>query len=211
VKGQHVQTTATTAFIGGIKADLLVGMKVEAEGQLVGGVLIATKVMFKDNIRIDAIVSAANVANTATTGDITLLGKKVVITSATDLRGLSGTTLDLTTVKATQEVQIRGIMSADGNTIIATRVDLIKVLPDAATFKQFLRGPVTAKGTGTLTIAGITVNIGTGTSLVDNKVPPNPVADLLTKVIPNSTAVKVTWDKGVTDTTLPAIEAELET
>ena len=34
-------------------ADLKVGMKVEAEGQFAGGVLVADKVDFRDNVRIE--------------------------------------------------------------------------------------------------------------------------------------------------------------
>jgi len=204
VNGQQVHATATTAFIGGIKADLLVGMKVEAEGNIVGGILNATKVMFNDNVRIDAIMGGAvNAADTVTNtrANLTLLGKKVIITSATAM----------TTVAAGQEVQIRGYMATNGD-IIATRVDLKDAAPDPLKVRPFLRGPVTAKDAvaGTLTIAGVTVKAGT--NFVDNKVPPALVADFFTKVIPNATAVKVTWDPNPADiTTVPVREAELET
>src|SRR6185369_2887356 len=89
IKGQHVQTTAATVFVGGIKADFVPGMKVEAEGSVVGGILMATKVMFNDNVKIDAIAGGAVTAATAATqANLTLLGKKVIITSATALKGL---------------------------------------------------------------------------------------------------------------------------
>jgi hypothetical protein len=204
VNGQQVHATTTTAFIGGIKADLLVGMKVEAEGNIVGGILNASKVMFNDNVRIDAImVGAVNAADAVanTRANLTLLGKKVIITSATAM----------TTVAAGQEVQIRGYMATNGD-IIATRVDLKDAAPDPLKFRPFLRGPVNAKDAvaGTLTIAGITVKAGT--NFVDNKVPPAPVADFFTKVIPNTTAVKVTWDPNPADITTAIVrEAELET
>lgn len=47
VSGQRVQTTSSTIFIGGVKSDFAVSMKVEAEGKLEGGILIARKVEFK--------------------------------------------------------------------------------------------------------------------------------------------------------------------
>jgi Domain of unknown function (DUF5666) len=211
IKGQHVQTTATTAFIGGIKTDLLVGMKVEAEGKIVGGVLIATKVMFKDNIRIDAIVSAVNAATATTQMNLTLLGHKVVITGATDLKDNSTpSNLTLASVAAGQEVQVRGVMAVNGD-IIATRLTLIDAAPNAITFRPFLRGPVTAKDAvaGTLTIAGIAVNT-VGASFIDNKATVLTAADLFAKVIPNTTAVKVTWNPSPANTAVVVREAELE-
>ena len=46
---------------------------------IVGGILIATKVMFNDNIKIDAILGGAvNVATATTQTNLTLLGKKVM-------------------------------------------------------------------------------------------------------------------------------------
>jgi len=214
VKGQHVQTTAATAFIGGIKTDLLVGMKVEAEGKSVGGVLIATKVVFKDNVRIDAIIPTGGVsAATATAqANLTLLGKKVVITSATDFKdNTTPGNFTLATVAAGQEVQVRGILATNGD-IIATRLTLIDAAPDPLKFRPFLRGPVTAKDAtaGTLTIAGIAVNT-TGASFIDNKATVLTAADLFTKVVPNVTAVKVTWNPGPADTSVIVREAELET
>lgn len=210
VNGQQVHLAATTMFIGGIKADLVVGMKVETEGTVVGGIINATKVMFNDNVKIDAILGGApNVATTTTQANLTLLGKKVIITSATDLKGLAGTTLALTAVAAGQEVQIRGFMATNGD-IVATRVDLKDTAPDPLKFRPFLRGPVTAKDAvaGTLTIAGITVKAGT--NFVDNSASHTAVTDFFTKVTPNSTAVKVTWNPG--DATSVAVrEAELET
>jgi hypothetical protein len=215
VNGQQVHITATTRFIGGIKADLVVGMKVEAEGSMVGGIINATKVEFQDNIRIDALVEGTvNLATATAQANLTLLGKKVIITSATDLRGLSSTTLDLSTVTAGQELQIRGNFAANGTDIIANRVDLKDTAPDPLKFRPFLRGPVTAKDgvAGTLTIAGIPII--TGANFVDNKVPTATTllkADFFNAIILNATAVKVTWNAPFSATSVPVREAELET
>jgi uncharacterized protein DUF5666 len=212
VNGQQVHITATTAFVGGIRADLTVGMKVEAQGSVVGGIINAAKVEFQDNIRIDAIVSAVTAATASTQATVTLLGKTVVVTSATDLKGIGGAALSLSTVAAGQELQIRGNFAANGADIIANRIDLKDTAPDPLRFRPFLRGPVTAKDAvaGTLTIGGITVT--TGASFVDNKVPtPTTLTktDFFNAVTVNTTAVKVTWDPGVA-TSVPVKEAELE-
>src|SRR6185369_12848335 len=105
-------------------ADFGVNMKVEAEGASVGGILIATSVSFKDNVRIDAIVGAVNAASSSA-GDITLLGKKVLISGTTLLKGISNAPLSLTTVASGQELEIRGFMSLNGVDIVATRCDLM--------------------------------------------------------------------------------------
>jgi len=60
VNGQTVRITGATIFRSGAKADLTIGMKVEAEGRFVNGVLIASKVSFKDNFRIDATATATS-------------------------------------------------------------------------------------------------------------------------------------------------------
>jgi hypothetical protein len=60
LNGVTVQTTATTIFVGGAKLDLAVGMKVEAEGLMSGGGLVAKKVNIKDNLRINANATAVD-------------------------------------------------------------------------------------------------------------------------------------------------------
>lgn len=213
VNGQRVQTTAATIFDGGIKADFGVNMKVEAEGNSVGGILVATRVSFKDNVRIDAIIGVGTInAATSSAGDITLLGKKVIISGTALLKGLSGTTLDLKTVSAGQEIQIRGFMASNGADIIATRIDLRDTAPDPAKFRPFLRGPVSAVSGGTLTIAGVAVDT-TGASFRKNSDPPATTISgvtFLAALTLNSTVVKVTWDAPFSATSVAVREAELE-
>lgn len=212
VNGQQVHATAATVFVGGIKSDLTVGMKVETEGSLVGGVINATWIVFQDNISIDAIAGAVSAATATTQASVNLLGINVIITSSTDLRGLGSTTLDLAKA-AGQELLIRGSLAANGD-IIATRVDLVDTAPDPAKFRPFLRGPVTAKDAvlGTLTIAGITVK--TGTRFVDNKKPVPTTftqAAFFNAITVNATTVRVTWDAPFSATSAAVREAELET
>lgn len=213
VNGQRIQTTAATLFDGGIKADFGVNMKVEAEGASVGGILVATKVSFKDNVRIDAIVGAGAInAATSSAGDVTLLGKKVIVSGTTLLKGLANATLDLKTVAAGQEIQIRGFMASNGTDIIATRIDLKDTAPDSAKFRPFLRGPVSAISAGTLTIAGIVVDT-TGASFRKINDPPATTisgATFFGALTLNSTVVKVTWSAPFSATSAAVREAELE-
>jgi len=52
LKGQLVDYGSAN-FYGGVEADLANGLKVEAEGPIVNGTLLAVKVKFKDNFRYD--------------------------------------------------------------------------------------------------------------------------------------------------------------
>lgn len=217
VDGIEIKSSAGTRFAGGIKADFAIGMKVEVEGALVkdaGGnfIINATKVSFKDNVRIDAIVSSVNAANTATTGDITLLGKKVIIGNSTELKGLSGSTLDLASVSAGQELEIRGFVASNGTDIIATRIGIRNLAPNSATFRPFLRGPVTASdaAAGTVTIAGITINTTSGTTFQNILDVQITGAEFFNAIVLNSTVVKVTWNAPFSATSAAVRQAELE-
>ncbi|MEK6201524.1 MAG: DUF5666 domain-containing protein, partial [Desulfobulbaceae bacterium] len=52
IKGQ-LSHYANAQFLGGVEADLLNGLKAEAEGPISGGILMAEKVKFKDNFRYE--------------------------------------------------------------------------------------------------------------------------------------------------------------
>ena len=54
---QSVQFDSSTEFSGGTAAELQNGLKVEAEGQIVGGALVADKIQFKDSVRLEAAAS----------------------------------------------------------------------------------------------------------------------------------------------------------
>jgi hypothetical protein len=215
LKGQHVQTTAATVFVGGIKADFVPGMKVEAEGNIVGGILIATKVMFNDNVKINAIAGGAVTAATAATqANFTLLGKKVIITSATALKGLNGTTLDLATVAAGQELEVRGTMAANGTDIIASRVTFKGTIADATKFKTFLQGPVTLTSGGAMTILGTTINTTSSSFRISTDQSaslPSTSTDFFANLKSGVTVVKVKWDPLTGDiATQPVKEAEIQ-
>ena len=109
---QQVQLGTSARIDGGVLADLVDGMKVEAEGHNVaGGILTAEKVTIKDNIRIEANAEGIGSAN--------VLGKTVTLTSGTRLSNLASGA----TITAGDGLRIRGFVNRDGSTITATRVD----------------------------------------------------------------------------------------
>lgn len=68
--GQAVRTSSSTSYEGGTSAEVVVGAKLEVEGSLSGGVLVASKVSWRDNLRIEADVASFD----AGSGDVTLVG-----------------------------------------------------------------------------------------------------------------------------------------
>lgn len=115
IGNQPVVTTPGTRYEGGLAADLIVGTKVEAEGSISNGVLTATKVSFRDAVRIEGDVATVN-GNTLTIAG--LPGITVDVTSNTELKDVT-----LATLAAGQHLRIRGKLGI-GNGMVATRLEL---------------------------------------------------------------------------------------
>ena len=81
---QRVQVTASTVFENGSAADLSVGAKLEAEGSVSAGVLLASKISFRDSIRLEADVAAVTPSNVTLAG---LPGIVVQVDSLTRFKG----------------------------------------------------------------------------------------------------------------------------
>jgi hypothetical protein len=194
VNGQKVVTSAATLFEGGLKADFAVGVKVEAEGPLdANGAIVAVKVMFRSNIKIEGIASGV----TAT--GLTLLNKNIAINKYTRLDVIANG----------NQVEVRAVLDRDGN-LIATRV----VNRGNVDGKAFLQGPVTAFNAtaGTMTILGVPIQAASAQFRISNDIAdvpvPNP-ADFFAKLTANVTVVKVRWD-AFTATTVAVNQAEIQ-
>jgi len=194
VNGQQVVTDANTVFEGGLKADFATGVKVEAQGPLnASGAIVATKITFRSNIKIEAVASGV------TASGLTILGKQVAINKFTRL--------DAGIVDGNQ-VEVRATLDRNGN-LIATRV----VKRSNVDGKAFLQGPVTAfdAAAGTMTILGVPITT-TGTAFrtsTDSTELPSTKDVFFAKVKANVTVVKVRWD-AFTATTAPVKEIEIE-
>ncbi len=144
---QAVAIGAGTRFENGTAADLVVGVKLEAEGSISGGVLTATKVQFKDGVRIEANV----VSNGA--GGLTLQGLPGIVVEATSNTELDGVT-SVGALVAGNHLRIRGRL-APSNRVVASELELRSNAPDT---RIELRGPVSAASNPTLTILGVAVD-----------------------------------------------------
>jgi len=204
VNGRQVVTTSTsTVFEGGLSTDVVLGARLEAEGLLdANGVIAATKISFKSNVRIEADASAVTLTS------LTVLGTTVAINQLTRI--------DNPPILNGSHVEVRAVSDRDGN-IIATRIKV-----QGASTKAFLQGPVTAANgaAGTLTILGTTTVPGiaivsdgnTEWRLSDNETDAattNNKTAFFAQIILNVTVVKVKWDPFVSVST-PIKEAEIE-
>lgn len=115
IGNQQVVTTSSTRYEGGVAADLIVGTKVEAEGSISNGVLTATKVSFRDAVKIEGDVATVSGSTLTIAG---LPGVSVDVTSITELRDVT-----LATLAVGDHLRIRGKLGT-GNSMIATRLEL---------------------------------------------------------------------------------------
>ena len=112
VAGQSVKIDINTVFSGGTALDLINGVKVEAEGPITNGVLLAKKLTIKSNgVRIEGV---ADSGVSAADNTFTILGIKVKVVAATELG--SGVP-----IAAGSSLKIEGTKSGD-NQVTATKI-----------------------------------------------------------------------------------------
>jgi hypothetical protein len=150
---QAVTTSAATNWENGAPGDLLPGVKVEAEGTIdAAGVLVARKVSFRWNVRLQAAPASAS-ESAPGVGTFQVLGLTVHVDALTEWKssGKAGG-ISLSNLGATP-VEVRGYRARNGVDVIATRVE------PRNDDRIILQGPVSAKNAAarTLTILGITV------------------------------------------------------
>lgn len=147
--GVQVVTSASTRYEGGLATDLLVGTKVEVEGSVSGSTINATKVSFRDAIRIEGDVASVS-GNTLTITGLT--GVTVNVTSITELKDL----LAIGDLAVGNHLRLRGKLGA-GNSVVASRLELRSTTPDR---DVELQAPATAVVADTsVTLLGVTVPI----------------------------------------------------
>lgn len=146
VNGQNITTNAGTAYDSGTSANLANNIRVEVEGQISGGVLLAAKVEFKEkdnDVKITAQVSAKS----ATASNLTVFG----------LPGVSVTT-DVSTIfqdNSSRQLRVFGIAEIqvndwlvieavkDGaNSVVATKVVRVEAPSDN---RSILQGPADSR------------------------------------------------------------------
>jgi len=206
VEGQGIATSASTRWENGLPSDLVPGGKVEAEGRLDdAGLLQATKVSFRANVRLQGPVSNV-VPTSAREGTLQLLGLDVRTDAWTEWKspGGGGGSLDLTTIGA-GPVEVRGVPGATGE-IVATRVEATN---DA---RLVLQGPVSSKDAtaGRLVILGLTAQAGASTEYRDSSDAPLSAAAFFGQIAVPRTVAKVRSRDPLSGTTLSVEQVEIE-
>ena len=125
--------------------DLAVGAKVEAEGTFANGVLTATKISFRENVRLESDVATGNNDAFTLKG---LAGINITTNSNTDSGGV--------TIGPDVAVRVRGI-EGPNNTVLATR---IQAGSGGGSSNAFLQGAVDTNVNGVVTVLGILVTTG---------------------------------------------------
>jgi hypothetical protein len=158
LRGRHldqtlaVTTTSATSFDGGPRNDLIIGTKVEVQGVMTGGTIAATKVKFRENVRLQINAGAAS----ADPANVTLLNLSAV-TVRTNVLTRTADNSDAPGIGLNDRLEIRGRKAADGS-IIATRLDIGN---PGNLGRVILRGPVESIVGSNIRLLGIDVDTAT--------------------------------------------------
>lgn len=217
INARTVTTSAATKWVGGAPADLVPGVKVEAEGKLdAQGGIAASKVSFRDSLRFQSTVASVAAGADARNGSFKMLGGNLTV-HVSDATEFDSGLADLTALAAltTQGVEVRGYPSlAGGNDIVATRVRLGSGGGGASSTRIIIQGPVTGVNVAAKTciILGFTINAANASTLGKDDNPMSTDVALAFSTLANGAVVKARADTAaaLSGTTLTAKEVELE-
>jgi len=151
VNSQRVQTTGSTVFSGGLQTEIVLGVKLEVEGSLAGGVLTASKVKFKESVRLESN-AIATVSTITLEG---LPGIRVTANAFTEFKNTLGATASNLAPLDGLNVRIRGRASG-ASSVIATEIE--GQGPAVASADVILQGLVANVSNPTFTILGVPVD-----------------------------------------------------
>lgn len=142
-----VQTNSSTLFAGGTAAEIAAETKLEVEGVLVNGVMVADKVSFLDNITLESDADVVNVFENT----VTLVGLPGITVNVDELTTFTNAT-GLDDINPGDHLQIRGRLDTNSK-LVATQ--LRRELP---TSDVTLQGPVDTAADPNVVILGVTVD-----------------------------------------------------
>jgi hypothetical protein len=162
VDGQDVVYTTATEFVRGSAEDLINNTKVEAEGPLLGGVLSAEKIEFKENLKFQGPVTAVTANSLTLTYPDALAGTSAVVVSVDP--AVTEEDTRFADVSANDSVKLEGQLLGDG-TALATRLREL----EPANGRIILQAPVESfdEATGLLSLRGVTID-ASGLSFSDD-------------------------------------------
>ncbi len=163
-----VVVDSATEYFGGTLADILVGTKVEVEGVIINGQLMADKVKIKDNVRIEVAATGADGSN-LTVQLRQLSAITVSVSSNTELddkRDMPTMAVApdefIDSINTNDHLKIRGRLAASG-IVIASELEVDD--PESDLDEVKLRGPVDAAPDDTTFVDIIGVEVDTSNTI----------------------------------------------
>jgi hypothetical protein len=203
VEGQPVRTTEETRFDSGASDDILPNTRLEAEGRMSGGVLVAERIVFRrPRVKLEA---AADRAGEANTGTVSVLGKTVRVNALTRLLSAAGPEA----IAGGNTVAVRGYLDENGVDVVATRLELRDANPPSAVL---LQGPVEGANAveGAFVLLGIPVQTLPGATFRGADDAAVDRAEFFRRIRSGASLVKVRGTTSGSPPTILASEAELE-
>jgi hypothetical protein len=186
-------------FEGGAAEDIIVGVKLEAEGDLNTntGILTASKIRFRETrVRIEAPL---NVPGGGLGSSFIIMDVITVITNP--LTGDDDGLVDGSGTTGNQQVEVRGFVDGSGD-VIATEV---RERGSADLTNVRLRGPIDNIVNPTFEILGVTVDTATAASIFDDTVSPAQSINATTFFNRVSDGIPVQVDNGTFSSGPPII------
>lgn len=125
VDGQDVQYSIDTIFAGGAEADLVNSVKVEAEGPLVGGILMAEKIDFEENLKFQSTVDSKTDNSLTLIYPDDLTGTSTIVVLIDPVLTDQETALVNINVGDTVKLEGRRIAGSGGNSIVASSLKVL--------------------------------------------------------------------------------------
>jgi len=151
LENQLVQFDSSTLFEGGVATEIVSGSKLEAEGSYANGILTASKISFRDNIKFEADAGVIDVAGDS----LTLAGLPGIMVTVDNLTEFKGSLNSLTDISAGNHLRIRG-RELTGNVVIATEIE-----DRSSDTRVIIQAPVDSFVAPNVVVLGITVDTST--------------------------------------------------
>ena len=155
-------------------SDLVIGQFVEVHGADVEGTLVATRIEVEDDRNGEEEVELKAALDAVGDASIVALGRPFLVLPTTVIVGLSDAPITLADLAAGDVVEVDARLDADG-TLVALRIERDD---DSASLIR-LEAAVTAVGTSTLEVIGVSFLVDEGTVIVGTGDAPVTLADIM--------------------------------
>jgi hypothetical protein len=203
VGAQRATTTATTSYVGGVAADLVLNKRIEIEGTFnASGVLVGSKIQFKadTSTRFEGVIDALDAANRT----LRIFGVTVstsTTTSYDDNSAVRARPFGFAQLRTGDYVEIRG---AEGTAPLTAAATLIE--RDDLDSRRELQSTARNVASPNFTLVGVNVTTTNSTQFRDLNDNPLTQAQFFSQISGRGVKVRGNWNGA----SFSATEAELE-